>query len=128
MPYANHGSLLNYMKIWNKLKSSEQELMAAYFSEQMLRCLLVLQIAHLIHADMKADNWVLRDASESNAIIVGLIDFGKTRPSEIMFNDRLWQVQYLGSYAARGIPTLSSDKPWGDEVQVHFQKFNYMIL
>ena len=121
MPYAEFGSLLSYLKIQNKMRPAEQELLTVYFCEQMLRCLSVLQTAHLIHGDIKPDNWVLRCHPGSPGVFLCLIDFGKSRPSEIIVNNNPIQVQYIGAYAARGMQSLPQDQPWGGEVTTSTQ-------
>ena len=127
MPYAELGSLLNCLKIQGKMRPAEQELLTVCFCEQMLRCLYVLQTARLIHSDIKPDNWVLKCHSGSSDLCVCLIDFGKTRPLEIVAKNNRIQVKYMGAYAARGMQSLPLDQPWGREVYHFSVKFEIVI-
>ena len=110
MNYAEYGTIINIIKILQQCtrpggsltmssSSSEyHELICAYCSLQMLQAIQLLHNHHIIHTDIKTDNWVIKkvpppssSSSSSSSSLPSfrlcLIDFGRARdmlmPTEV---------------------------------------------
>jgi serine/threonine protein kinase len=120
MPYAMLGSLLNILRIRDKLSATDVESIAILTAAQMLKCLDLLLTVGILHTDIKPDNWVLRWNDQTNSLKVCLIDFGKACPSRLNVGKDLYAVSYKGSYAAKGICAIPSDVEWSYEVRNNY--------
>lgn len=118
MPYATLGSLLNILRIRDKLSMTEIEFMTAHLAMQMLQSLLVLHSSGFLHTDIKPDNWVLRYSAAQQTVDLCLIDFGKARPLFLSIEKQIYRVSYRGSYAARGVYSVNTQQVWAYAVDL----------
>jgi serine/threonine protein kinase len=122
MPCAELGSLLRLISVLHSSKSAssfsprEREYCAAYFVHQMLRSIDVLHFSHILHTDIKTDNWVLRvrggrgvkgKGTQLGEIDLCLIDFGKSK-------DVSGGEIFVGSTAAKHMasPQMLTGQAW----------------
>lgn len=96
MPYVGSCTLLSVLQLMHKrhFDVQEQEVLAAVLTLQMLLAVQKLHALHVLHCDIKTDNWVLQ--SDASLLRVLLIDFGKARPLRMSVGENASLLSFFG--------------------------------
>lgn len=127
MPFVGKFTLISVLELLSKrvFDTTEQELLAASLTLQMVRAVHRLHSLELLHCDIKTDNWVV--SPDGDRIRIHLIDFGKARPAatsemdDPRFSTFFRDVVFNGHVSARAYRSESEGKGenWSYSVDYH---------
>ncbi|KAK0731588.1 Mad3/BUB1 homology region 1-domain-containing protein [Lasiosphaeris hirsuta] len=96
LPFFPHGTLLDVVNLFRAEPSGVMdELLAMFFSVELLRTVEALHAKQMLHGDIKADNCLLR--LDGNSI------GGQQPPGEL---NSQWRADGAGGWAARGVTLI----------------------